>query len=64
MALSTRVSNYYKLLQKYWRLRSYVMSPYFNATKEQRVYSAFNSMNSQLKEEAESLWGLGINVYH
>lgn len=40
------------------------MSPYFNATKEERVYSAFSSMNVKLKEEAESLWDLGINVYH
>lgn len=64
MELVTRTSLYYRLLRRYYILRSYVMSPYFNATKGEKVYKAFNSMNDKLKEEAEILWELGVNVYH
>lgn len=57
-------ANAYKRQLDHWRrLNSIIHSPYFNATKESRIYVAHRDLGDWLKKEAECLWDVGINVY-
>lgn len=62
-AAGGRVNTYKWKLDRWRRVDDVIQSPYFNATKESRIYETYWDLRDWLKKEAECLWVTGINVY-
>jgi hypothetical protein len=61
--LAKRTATYLQKLQQYQELQGLCAHPRFNVDRDVALYAQKQSLDKWLKEEAEDLWALGVNVY-
>lgn len=64
MSTPQRVATYHKRLQEFWTAQSIVYSSSYNADREPNPWKTHEFLSSWLKNEADALFCLGVNVYH
>lgn len=63
MNIEQRIEQYQKDIERWNNIYAMMAYPTFNASRSTETVEYFESLSQHLKQEADALWHLGINVY-
>jgi hypothetical protein len=59
-----RVNEYHLRLKQFWGMQNIVYKASYNATNEPKYWETHEFLSNWLRNEANELFKIGVNVYH